>query len=416
VKGRTPMTESPEVLIVGGGPAGLTIAADLLRRNINVRIISAADQGFPGSRAKGIQPRTQEIFEDLGVLDEIIEHSTNYPKLGIHLGPFVLPRTMFDAREPSDDVPYPNTLLVAQYDTDAALRRRVEKLGGLVEFDTRLTAPEQDSDGVTATLETATGTEQVRTRYLVGADGGASKVRAACGIEFAGSTDDSDRMIVADLLVRGLSRDHWHIWPARKGRFLALCPLPGDDERLFQLMVKLRPGEDADTGPEAIERRIHTYAGTRRLAVDAVRWKSVWRPNIRLAHHYRTGRVLLAGDAAHVHPPTGAQGLNTGVQDAYNLGWKLGQVLAGAPDTLLDTYEAERRPIAARVLGLSSELYADTKDRPLAATTRGEEVRQLSLGYRGGPLAPATATSGPAAGDRAPEVRAGLKHCRPSTS
>ena len=181
-------------------------------------------------------------------------------------------------------------------------------------------------------------------------------------------------------------------------------------------MVKLRPGEDADTDPETIERPIHTYAGTRRLAVDAVRWKSVWRPNIRLAHHYRTGRVLLAGDAAHVHPPTGAQGLNTGVQDAYNLGWKLGQVLAGAPDTLLDTYEAERRPIAARVLGLSSELYADTKDRPLAATTRGEEVRQLSLGYRGGPLAPATATSGPAAGDRAPEVRAGLKHCRPSTS
>ncbi|MFE7506728.1 FAD-dependent monooxygenase [Promicromonospora sp. NPDC057488] len=406
---------SADVLIVGAGPAGLTLAADLLRRGVGVRIISAADEGFAGSRAKGIQPRTQEVFDDLGVLDDVVRYSSSYPALGVHLGPLVLPRTMFAPRRPSEAVPYPNTLLVGQYDTDAALRRRVEALGGRIELGTRLTTLDQHDDGaddrVTATVESPRGTEHIRARYLVGADGGGSAVRRACGIGFEGTTDESDRMIVADLLIRGLSRKRWHVWPSR--RFLALCPLPGEDARLFQLMVKLTPDDDADTGREAVERRIRGYAGTRRVSVDAVRWHSVWRPNTRLAQHYRKGRVFLVGDAAHVHPPTGAQGLNTGVQDSYNLGWKLGQVLAGAPDGLLDTYEAERRPVAARVLGLATELYADTKGRPLAATTRGDEERQLALSYRGGPLAvdsvPNTgtgaSTGGLAAGDRVPDLR-----------
>ncbi|MFI8527402.1 FAD-dependent monooxygenase [Promicromonospora sukumoe] len=408
------MTGPADVLVVGAGPAGLTLAADLLRRGVSVRVISAADDAFAGSRAKGVQPRTLEVLDDLGVLDDVARHGTTYPRLGVHLGPVVLPRTMFALHEPGEAVPYPNTLLVAQHDTDAALRRRVEALGGRIELSTRLTALDQDDDGVTAAVDTPTGTGHIRARYLVGADGGGSAVRRACGIAFEGTTDDSDRMIVADLLIRGLSRDRWHIWPAR--RFLALCPLPGADERLFQLMVKLTPDGDADTGRDAVERRIHAYPGTRRISVDAVRWHSVWRPNTRLAESYREGRVLLVGDAAHVHPPTGAQGLNTGVQDAYNLGWKLGQVLAGAPDSLLDTYEAERRPVAARVLGLAGKLYADTKGRPLAATARGDEERQLTLSYRGGPLAGAApaadagaagaaGTSGLAAGDRVPDLR-----------
>jgi len=138
-----------------------------------------------------------------------------------------------------------------------------------------------------------------------------------------------------------------------------------------------------------------------------VHWASVWRPNIRLAQRYRSGNVFLVGDAAHVHPPTGGQGLNTGVQDAYNLGWKLAQVLAGAPDVLLDTYEAERQPIAARVLGLSTDIYARMSSRPLAAAKRGDEERQLALNYRGGPLAADSdeQISNVIAGDRAPNAR-----------
>lgn len=394
----------PAVLVIGAGPAGLTLAADLLRRGVPVRIVSAAPGGFPGSRAKGLQPRTQEVLADLGALADVEAHAATYPKIGEHRGEEVVPRTMMELRAPTEDVPYPNTLLIAQHDTDAALRRCVEALGGVVEFGTRFVSLEQADDGVVATLEGPAGVERVEARFLAGADGGGSEVRRAVGVDFAGTTDESDRMIVADLVLRGLSRDYWHMWP-REGRLLALCPLPGGE--LFQLMAKLHPDEPANVGREAIEARIRALPGAESVVVDAVRWSSVWRPNVRLADRYRVGRVLLLGDAAHVHPPAGAQGLNTGVQDAYNLGWKLGQVLAGAPDALLDTYEAERRPVAARVLGLSTEIYARMRETPVAAMERGDEERQLTLTYRGGPLAPGAeaSASGLAAGDRVPDVR-----------
>jgi hypothetical protein len=138
----------------------------------------------------------------------------------------------------------------------------------------------------------------------------------------------------------------------------------------------------------------------------SITWTSVFRPNVRLVEHYRTGRVFLAGDAAHVHTPAGAQGLNTGVQDAYNLGWKLGQVIAGAPDKLLDSYEAERLPIAAGVLGKSTELYQSLANHRVTGLKRGDEERQLSLSYHGGPLAPADtpATKTLQVGDRAPDA------------
>lgn len=389
-----------EVLVVGAGPAGATLACDLLRRGIRVRIIDAAEGGYPGSRAKGLQPRTLEVLDDLGVLDDVLARAERYPKLGLHLGPVTVPKTMIRLHEPSDDVPYPDTLLIAQYDTDACLRRRIDALGGSVEFSTRLESFEQDTDGVVATLAGPDGTTTVRTRYLVGADGASSTVRKQAGIDFVGSTDDSDRMILADVVVDGLSRDRWHMWPRRAGRFTGLRPLPGGDR--FQLMIRLRPDEDPALDLASLDRRVHDVTG---LHVREVHWTSVWRPNVRLAARYRERNVFLAGDAAHVHTPAGAQGLNTGVQDAYNLGWKLGQVLAGAPDGLLDTYDAERRPIAARVLGLSSEIYRDITGNKLAAVKRGDEERQLTLSYRGGPLAPDEGgADGVRPGDRAPDA------------
>ncbi|GLX97166.1 FAD-dependent monooxygenase [Herbidospora sp. NBRC 101105] len=398
------MTDRVQVLVVGAGPTGLTLACDLRRRGVRHRVVNAAEHGFEGSRAKGVQPRSLEVFDDLGVLPGLRARATTYPPLGLHAGPLTLPWVMYRRHRPTEDVPHPNTLLVPQYATDAILRQRLGELGGTVEDGTRLVSFEQDADGVTATVEGPRGTERVRSRFLVGADGGGSTVRAGAGIGFAGTTDESDRMIVADVTVSGLSRDRWHVWPRGKGRFMALCPLPGGDT--FQLMLKLRPGEDADLDREAVDRSVRTFAAG--VRVREVHWASVWRPNTRLAERYRSGHVFVAGDAAHVHPPTGAQGLNTGVQDAYNLGWKLGQVLAGAPEALLDTYEAERQPVAARVLGLSSEIYAGMSSRPLAATRRGDEERQLTLTYRGGPLAPAqgggSAKSGGAVGDRAADA------------
>jgi 2-polyprenyl-6-methoxyphenol hydroxylase-like FAD-dependent oxidoreductase len=396
-------TERIEVLVVGAGPTGLTLACDLLRRGIQVRIIDAAEQGFAGSRAKGLQPRTLEVFHDLGVLDDIASCGSKYPLLGIHLGPLAIPWAMQRRQKPSEHIPYPNTLLVAQSDTEACLRRRLEDLGGRVEFGKRYLSCDDGPDGVVATVAEPAGATEIHTKFLVGADGGASIVRKQAGISFVGSTDESDRMIVADVIVDRLSRNRWHIWPRTGGRFMALCPLP--DGKKFQLMLRLRPDESADLDQISIDRLVSALSGRAEIRVEQVIWASVFRPNVRLVERYRSGNVFLAGDAAHVHTPMGAQGLNTGVQDAYNLAWKLGQVIAGAPDALLDTYEAERRPVAARVLGLSNELYAGLKSKPLAAAKRGDEERQLKLSYGGGPLAAhdGRRTGAVRAGDRAPD-------------
>jgi len=398
------MTEAIEVLIVGAGASGLTLAIDLQRRGVNYRIIELAAQGFEGSRAKGVQPRTLEVFDDLGALDRLESRAMLYPPLRIHLGPLKLKRTMFKHHEPTTDTPHANTLLAPQYATDASLRERLEELGGHIEYGTRLESYTQNEQRVTAQTSRSDGSQEtIHSRFLIGADGGSSSVRRGAGIRFEGSTNEADRMIVADLNLRGLSRDRWHVWPKLKGRFVALCPLP--DGR-FQLMLKLREDDPTSFDSAAVKDLASTVLRSTKVEVDEVLWSSVWRPNIRLAERYKSGNVFLVGDAAHVHPPTGAQGLNTGVQDAYNLGWKLGQVLAGAPDLLLDTYEAERQPVAARVLGLATGLYSHLSDKPLEATKRGDEERQLLLNYRGGPLAPEVddQDAGVQAGDRAPDA------------
>ena len=191
------------------------------------------------------------------------------------------------------------------------------------------------------------------------------------------------------------------MWPGVGGKFVGACPLPHSDQ--FQLMIRLQRDETPDVDEAALSARFHTRTGFR---LRDVTWTSVFRPNVRIVEQYRAGRVFLAGDAAHVHTPAGAQGLNTGVQDAYNLGWKLGQVIAGAPDALLDSYELERRPVAAQVLGRSSELYAGIDKNRLASMKRGDEERQLGLSYYGGPLASTTlpATRTLRVGDRAPDA------------
>ncbi|MEV4049826.1 FAD-dependent monooxygenase [Amycolatopsis sp. NPDC049688] len=393
-----------DVLIAGAGPAGTTLAIDLARRGLAVRVVDKAPHSFEGSRAKGIQPRTLEVFDDLGALDGVLAGSSDYPRLGIHLGPVAVPWRMFRNRDRSTGVPYPNTRLIPQYRTDAVLHDRLGQLGGKVEYGRELTGFEQDGTSVTATVTGDDGTERITARYLVGADGGASTVRKLLGLGFLGETHEQDRMLIADAVTSGLSRDRWHVWPGVKGRFAGACPLPQTE--LFQWMIRLAPDEEPPEGEEAITRRIRAHTRNRAIAVRDIRWRSVFRPNIRLAEAYRRGRVLLAGDAAHVHTPAGAQGLNTGVQDAYNLGWKLAQVIAGADPWLLDTYEAERLPIAAGVLGLSTKKYAGIAKLDPSSLRRGKDEQQLSLTYHGGPLAPSGSdrTTTLQAGDRAPDA------------
>ncbi|QIQ01361.1 FAD-dependent monooxygenase [Streptomyces liangshanensis] len=384
-----------DVVVAGAGPTGSTLAADLLRRGLRVRVVNKAPHAFEGSRAKGIQPRTQEVLEDFGVLHEAQAEGGPYPLAGLHLGPVTAPWKMQQRNRPTPDVPYPNVLLLPQHRTDAILHRLLDRLGLGIEYGVALDGFEQDADGVTSTLSTG---ERVRSRYLVGADGGSSAVRQAAGLGFLGETDDSDKTLLIDCTVDGLSRDRWHMWPRTS---VGACPLPHSDQ--FQVMIRLKPGDTPDLDHDALTARFKALTG---LGLRDITWTSTFRPNVRLVEHYRAGRVFLAGDAAHVHTPAGAQGLNTGVQDAYNLGWKLGQALAGAPDGLLDTYETERLPIAARVLGKSSQLYESLSNRRVAGLKRGDEERQLGLTYRGGPLAPAdaSATRTLHVGDRAPDA------------
>lgn len=399
-----PSTETVDVLIVGAGPTGTALAIDLTRRGAAVRIIDRAADSFDGSRAKGVQPRSLEVLEDLGVLDDILAGGAIYPPLGIHAGPLTIPWHMVSRNEATSDVPYPNTWLIPQFRTDAALRAGLQRMHVAVETECELLGFEQRPDSVVASVATPGGVAEISARYLVGADGGASVVRKAADIGFEGSTDDADRMIIVDTVVGGLSRDRWHVWPRPGGRFAGACPLPHSDR--FQVMIRLNRGEEPALDEESLNARFRKQTGDRRLRLSDIGWKSVFRPNIRLAARYRSGRVFIAGDAAHVHPPAGAQGLNTGLQDAYNLGWKLGQVLSGAPEALLDTYEAERQPIAAGVLGLATEKFEGLAKLDPSAIKRGDDERQLGLHYRGGPLAAAGAgrTSTLHVGDRAPDA------------
>jgi 2-polyprenyl-6-methoxyphenol hydroxylase-like FAD-dependent oxidoreductase len=389
-----------DVLIVGAGPAGLALGVDLARRGVDALVVERTDGLFPGSRGKGIQPRTREVFEDLGVLDAIHAAGGPYPVGMIWQdGKPQGEHRMFDPAEASDDSPYAEPWMVPQWRTQEILFARLVELGGSVAFGRELLTITQDPDGVTAHF--AAGSP-VRARYLVGADGGRSTVRRTLGIAMTGETVDPHPVLVADVRVTGLDRDHWHVFPPRgdDDGFLAICPLAGTED--FQLTAQFPEGTEPDLSLEGVRKVVAARSHLAPEAVTEVRWASDFRPRAALADRFRAGRVFLAGDAAHIHSPAGGQGLNTSVQDAYNLGWKLGAVLrGGAPEALLDSYEEERRPVAARMLGLSTAIHRGEARRSVQTTG------QLGLGYRDSSLSTdlreGLQENALRAGDRAPD-------------
>jgi len=390
-----------DVLICGAGTAGLTLAIDLARRGVSFRLIEKGATPFAGSRGKGIQPRTQEVFEDLGILDKVVARGGNYPRQRLHRedGSYV-ESDLSGPDEASPAEPYQQPLMLPQFLTEQIMRERLNELGYQVQFGCELLGFEQDASGVTATLSGPRGPQIVRARYLVGADGGRSFVRKTLGVGFPGKTLDV-RAIVADVTLTGLDRDAWHQFnDGDMQRMVAICPLAGTD--LFQIQAPIQPDEQADLSAQGLTTLVSRRTGRSDIIVHAVSWASDYQMSARLAERYRVDRVCLVGDAAHVHPPTGGQGLNTSVQDAYNLGWKLAAVLRGAPDSLLDSYEAERRPVAESVLGLSTRLLKDQKP---GGMRRGRETRQLDIGYMESPLAiePPQRNTGIRAGQRAPD-------------
>ncbi|ACM39512.1 MULTISPECIES: FAD-dependent oxidoreductase [Rhizobium/Agrobacterium group] len=398
------MTEqfAAEVLICGAGAAGLTLAIDLARRGTSFRLIEKLDDPFRGSRGKGIQPRTQEVFEDLGVLDRVVAAGGFYTKQREYHadGSF----TDSDVVEPAESTPaepYHLALMVPQFLTEAVMRERLHELGHRPVFGCELAGFEQDADGVTAHLTGKRGKETVRVRWLVGADGGRSFVRQALDIGFPGKTLGV-RAIVADVALTGLSRDVWHRFAeGDMERQLSFCPLAGTD--MFQIQGPIPLEGDVDLSAEGLAALVAARTGRNDIRIQSVSWASAFHMNARLADRYRVDRVLLVGDAAHIHPPTGGQGLNTSVQDAYNIGWKLAAVATGAPAALLDSYEEERRPVAAAMLGLATKLLDAIKRGEMR---RGREVHQLDIGYPESSLALESPERSGAllAGDRAPDA------------
>lgn len=391
-----------DVLICGAGAAGLTLAIDLARRGVAFRLVEKMKQPFAGSRGKGVQPRTQEVFEDLGIIDRIVAAGGIYPRMREYQGDGTfVEKDMGERAEPTPAEPYQIALMVPQFLTEKVMRERLAELGHYVEFGLELVAFEHDQECVTARLAGQSGEELVRCGYLIGADGGGSFVRRSLGVDFPGKTLGV-RALVADVSLQGLDRQAWHQFNSGDmQRMVSVCPLAGTE--LFQIQAPIPPVGEVDLSAQGLQQMIIEKTGRSDIMVQSVSWASAYTMNARLAERYRIGRVFLVGDSAHVHPPTGGQGLNTGVQDAYNLGWKLAAVLGGAPDRLLDSYEEERRPVAEAMLGLATGLLDAAKR---GGMQRGREVRQLDIGYRGSSLTLNSAGRDATlvAGDRAPDA------------
>ncbi|KOV30553.1 FAD-dependent oxidoreductase [Streptomyces sp. H021] len=394
-----------DVLVVGAGPTGLALAVDLARSGVAALVVERSGSLFPGSRGKGLQPRTLEVLDDLGVHEEVRAAGAPYPvgmvwQDGVRAGE----HRMFDDVAPDEGAPYAGPWMVPQWRTQEILAARLAELGGGIAFGREVTGVEQDPEAVTVTF--AAGAP-VRARYAVAADGGRSTVRRALGIGMTGESVDPSPMLVADLRIAGLDRDNWHVFPPADGAgFLAICPLAGTED--FQAVAQFPEGVEPDLSLEGIRAVVAARSHIAPGDVTQVRWASDFRPRAAMADRFRDGRVFLAGDSAHVHSPAGGQGLNTSIQDAYNLGWKLAAVLrGGARESLLDSYEEERLPVAAEMLGLSTRIHR-------GEARRGAATRQLGLGYRDGALAVETraglAEEALRAGDRAPDgIRGGVR-------
>jgi 2-polyprenyl-6-methoxyphenol hydroxylase-like FAD-dependent oxidoreductase len=400
-----------EVLIVGAGLTGLTMACDLLRRGINFRIIDQSPVYFPGSRGKGLTPRSLEVLDDLGVINEVIPYGYFHPRLRQYDGPTVIKEV--DPHEGitnTPNTPYASPLWIPQFQIEHVLRDQLAKSGKYVELATALTGIEQNEDMVTATVQKDGQPQQIKCLYLVAADGGRSFVRKYLQVPFAGETRDAIRILVGDVHTDDLDHEHTHMWSKHPDGFVALTPFSKID--IFQFGAQVPPDFDAEPTLELFQQILDERTGMRIKLYDPT-WLSSFKVNIRMVEHSIVGRVFIAGDAAHVHSPTGGQGMNTGIQDAYNLGWKLGLVIRGANTNLLQTYEEERLPIAASVLKLSTKLLNKfAAEKTMAWSSTDNERFQLQLNYRDSSLSKQTTTLQLPihAGDRAPD--APLRDCK----
>ncbi|MEQ7004980.1 FAD-dependent monooxygenase [Actinopolymorpha sp. B17G11] len=423
------MTGRVDVVVVGAGPTGLALACGLVEGGASVRVLDKAVGPATTSRALGLQPRGAEVLDRLGALGDLPDRSLGIANVAVHLDGRRAATLRVGQRTKLVTRP---GLLVSQAEIESALADRLLELGVPVEWGREVVNASQDTTGVG--VEVAGQREVVRAGWLVGCDGAHSQVRKLAGIGFPG-VPLIERFLLADIHADlPLPRDGVAVW-LRRDRMLGAFPLPGAD--LWRLMapVEPTPTPTAGTPPGAVLDTLigllRDEAGCASTTVRGTVWTSTFRVHRRLAETYRSGRIILAGDAAHIHSPFGGQGMNTGLGDAENLAWKLALVLRDrAGVALLDTYQAERRPIAADVLSSTSamtglvlgdnaparwvrdHLFVPLMDRPTIQRLIWEHASQLKVTYRNGPLgdqrprplrwAPTGGT--PRVGDRVPDL------------
>lgn len=348
------MEDKTEVLVVGAGPTGLTMAIMLRRLGIGVRIVDRAAQPSAVSKALAIWSGSLEALDGTGAVEAMLAEGRKLRALSVGQGDRELASMAVGT---GIDSPYPFPLLLAQSRTEQLLGDRLADLGATVERRVELTGLAQDGTGVTARLRHADGREEaVRAAYLVGCDGARSAVRHALGIAFEGYTEP-DTYILGDVHIDGAALDDRSIYIRwGRGGTIALFPYGDAVWRLFARRGPSPAGEDAPATLEELQAQAVRF-GMRGMRLRDPSWLSTFRINERLAARYRDGRCFLAGDAAHIHSPAGGQGMNTGIQDAFNLGWKLACALRGHGDAalLLDSYEPERRPVARKVVDESAQ-------------------------------------------------------------
>ncbi|KAL0953959.1 hypothetical protein HGRIS_005120 [Hohenbuehelia grisea] len=400
----------PSVLIVGAGPTGLVLGLALAKNGIGIRIIDKAPEFMPGSRGSGLVPRSLEVHHFLGTYEDIIQAgistSTMLKRLYAVGSAHENHAVPFGSLDDSDATPIVDAVFIGQDTQTKLLRTRLAEHGVNVEVGTELRFFEQHAEQVNVRLvKTVNGedrTEDTRFLYVVGADGARSAVRKELGLTFLGETRAKDDMVVGDIyLEKGvMDTKALHIWGGGGAEMLMLRPTEHDQKYSFGLAGPLLDRDAIESDREELVKALTRITG-------------------RSDVNFSSGRVFVAGDAAHIHSPAGGQGMNSGCLDAFNLGWKLALVIKGlAKDNLLESYNNERLPVIAAMLQITTKMHSKMFTDHQERLERANNLTQLGVNYRGSPIviderSPEEVAHNPydvdagsllSAGDRAPDA------------